>query len=574
MPDVLHDLLEIASYVYAADAAISRGGPMEAGMGKRWRRRLRFVLPVCLPELWSSPEVSAILVETLSFLSEDIYAFEFEARRDQPRLASYLDLPSGEGTTFAADEVVLFSGGLDSLAGAVEELAVHGRKVVLVSHRSASKIVGAQRHLVEQLRSRFGPARVFHVPIWANVSHELGKEFTHRTRSFLFGALAAVTARLLDVDRIKFYENGVLSLNLPFVDQVVGARATRSTHPQALAGFAKLLSTVLDRPFEVLNPFAWKTKTDVVHSIAENGCSHLIRDTRSCTRVHDMIKYQPHCGHCSQCIDRRFAVLAAGQEHEDPAEAYQVDLFTGARPPGPNREMALSYVHAASEIARLEDIAFFARFGEASRVVGFFDEPTSTVAARILDLHRRHASAVCGAFDDGITAHRAALREGTLPSDCLLALVVGRHGVVDRPEPATAPEPRPSADPEIRIAIDEEKGRVRFERWGVVTGKGAELIIFLSASFRLAVRQERAPEHYPFIPTGCVADATGCQHDEALRKRLNRLRKRIARMAEQSGDLAPDLGAVIENHPWKGYRLNPDRVRIVAAIDLQRCPGN
>jgi hypothetical protein len=55
----------------------------------------------------------------------------------------------------------------------------------------------------------------------------------------------------------------------------------------------------------------------------------------------------PHCGHCSQCIDRRFAVLAAGQENEDPAEAYKVELFTDERPPGPDREMSLAYVRSA-----------------------------------------------------------------------------------------------------------------------------------------------------------------------------------------------------------------------------------
>ena len=79
------------------------------------------------------------------------------------------------------------------------------------------------------------------------------------------------------------------------------------------------------------NPFAWMTKADVVGRIATNGFGGLIRDTRSCTRVHDMTIHQPHCGYCSQCIDRRFAMLAAGQEHEDPAEAYKVDLFTDAK---------------------------------------------------------------------------------------------------------------------------------------------------------------------------------------------------------------------------------------------------
>jgi hypothetical protein len=39
IPDALVDLLEVASYIYAADAAVSRGGKTDAQMGTRWRRK-------------------------------------------------------------------------------------------------------------------------------------------------------------------------------------------------------------------------------------------------------------------------------------------------------------------------------------------------------------------------------------------------------------------------------------------------------------------------------------------------------------------------------------------------------
>ena len=344
VPDVLADLLEVASYVYAADSAISRGGKTDTQMGRRWRRKFRFEIPVRLPSLWSSDPVLSALVETLSFLSDDNYEFEFRAIIDAPTMAEYFEFKDKEETAFTPDEVILFSGGLDSLSGTVEELAGYGsKKVALVSHRSASKIAGVQKGLVDKLRSRFGANHVLHVPVWANLDGTLGREPTHRTRSFLFAALGVVTARMFGRDSIRFFENGVVSLNLPPVAQVVGARATRTTHPQTLAGFQSLFSAVLGSDFGVDNSFTWMTKTEVIERIAANGCSDLIRDTRSCTRVHDMTRLHPHCGQCSQCIDRRFAVLAASQEHEDPAEAYKVDLFTDKRPAGPDREMALGY---------------------------------------------------------------------------------------------------------------------------------------------------------------------------------------------------------------------------------------
>jgi hypothetical protein len=131
----------------------------------------------------------------------------------------------------------------------------------------------------------------------------------------------------------------------------------------------------------------------------------------------------PHCGHCSQCIDRRFAVLAAGQGQNDPVDAYKVDLFTGEWPAGPDREIALAYVRSASHVNRMTDVAFFSRYGEASRAVGFYSEPAGIVAERIFDLHRRHAAAVCRVFDGAISSYAAELREGSLPPSSLLPLV-------------------------------------------------------------------------------------------------------------------------------------------------------
>jgi hypothetical protein len=338
IPDRLVDLLEIATYVYAADGAIPRGGKTDSEMGARWRRALRFMIPVREPALWGSEPVSAALIETLSFLSDEQYAFHFEPFDRPPSLADYFDFPPTEDARFSPEEVILFSGGLDSLGGAVEEVLGHGKRVALVSHRSAAKIASVQKHLVDLLSSRAGRERVLYVPVLATLTEDLNREPTHRARSFLFAALGAVTARLFGIRRIRFFENGIVSLNLPPVRQVVGARATRTTHPQALDGFRRIFREVFDTRFEVTNPFIWFTKPEVIRKIVSNGCGDLIRHTRSCTRVRDMTTLHPHCGQCSQCIDRRFAILAAGQKHEDPAEAYNVDLFTGARSEGPDRE--------------------------------------------------------------------------------------------------------------------------------------------------------------------------------------------------------------------------------------------
>ena len=58
--------------------------------------------------------------------------------------------------------------------------------------------------------------------------------------------------------------------------------------------------------------------------------------------------------------------------------------------------MALAFVRSASIVNQMTDVEFFAHYGETSRIVGFFPEPTNTVASRIVGLHRRHAIGFLG----------------------------------------------------------------------------------------------------------------------------------------------------------------------------------
>src|SRR5271155_4518841 len=63
IPPILTDLMEIAAYVFAADEMASRGGLTMAAMGRDWRRRFRFVIPIRDPVLWSRPDVTEALTD-------------------------------------------------------------------------------------------------------------------------------------------------------------------------------------------------------------------------------------------------------------------------------------------------------------------------------------------------------------------------------------------------------------------------------------------------------------------------------------------------------------------------------
>ena len=276
--------------------------------------------------------------------------------------------------------------------------------------------------------------------------------------------------------------------------------------------------------------------------MATNGCGDLIRHTRSCSRVRDMTKLHSHCGECSQCIDRRFAILAAGQEHEDPAEAYKTHLFLGEREPGPDRELALAYVRTASNIENMTDIAFFSHYGEASRVVNYFADPANTVGSRIFELHQRHAAAVCVVFKNAINSRARELLQGGLSKDCLLLLVVSQQGSERRyPVPREYPARVSTETRAILLATDQATGRAAFQRWGELKGVCADLMIVLAAPFRLAMRDERSPKAYPFMPTTQLVRQLKCRTDEALRRRVLLCRKAIAKLAQSAGDPLPSL---------------------------------
>ncbi|MDH5644188.1 MAG: 7-cyano-7-deazaguanine synthase, partial [Gemmatimonadota bacterium] len=245
------------------------------------------------------------------------------------------------------------------------------------------------------------------------------------TRSFLYASLAAVIAQLFKRDRILFYENGITSVNLPISEQVVGVSASRTTHPMTLHNFSEFISALLDKSFAVENPFFWKTKADVVESLKSNGYGHLIKHSRSCSHTREQTKQHTHCGKCSQCIDRRFATLASGNEKNEPGEMYAVDLLTGAREKTEDRTMLAGYINTAKEIEQVSDNGFFARFPEIYKTYQYFPESTADIlSGKYLELYRKHASQVGGVIEKAIKQKAKDIRQGILPESCAVMIAI------------------------------------------------------------------------------------------------------------------------------------------------------
>jgi 7-cyano-7-deazaguanine synthase in queuosine biosynthesis len=439
VPTNFHDLLEIATYVHVADQATSRGPRDGSDFGEGWRRHFRFHIPVRNPGLWNSPAVNDAMRRALAFLSDDQYEFTFVKDKNPAPLQHYIPFenhcPCGE-----PDEVVLFSGGLDSLAGAMDELLVQKHRVLLVSHVSTHKHERWHKTLRSMMQSKAGGEdRACFVRVQINKDGDISEEYTQRARSFLYASLAATVASMLGKKRIRFYENGVVSLNLPICDQLIGSRATRTTHPLTLRYFQELLSLVANEPFEVENRFQWKTKTEVVKHLLDLGCGPMISNSTSCAHTWriDPKESQSHCGECSQCIDRRFATLAAGAAQLDPTGLYISDLFFDEkidRGRNKGRTILGSFASKAQEWKRATEVEILTGEGDIGYALMAADSAhAEEMSTRIVQLVKRHADAIDQVIKQSVKDHADKVVDRCISPDSFLYMLVNRMPREDRP---------------------------------------------------------------------------------------------------------------------------------------------
>lgn len=562
LPDVAIDLIEIAAFVYAIDSSISRGGLMDQQMGAKWHRSFEVSLPVRNLALWSEPKLKAALEETLMFLSGDRFTFHFiqlETETSAPE--RYFDF--GKESAWQPDSILMFSGGLDSYAGALEEIIERKHKVALISHFSATKIAPIQRDLQKHMAQKLGPRMLMHFPMRVQLLRGTNVEGTHRARSFLFASLGMATAIAFGQKRVSFYENGVVSLNLPPVGNVLGTRATRTTHPQTLQRFETLFGMIFNQDLRVDNPFFWRTKTDVVQTIARLGMADQIAFTRSCADVHNQTKQYAHCGRCSQCVDRRFAMLAAGLVGHDPEEAYRLDLMSSPRVRVQDKEVVLSYVRSAFAYETINEAELVSHFQAILNAVDSLGEPPDTALRRIVDLLKRHGSSVANVMRDEMLSTRL----DQAPANSLPDL----YGATQREQLFTSipisPEPQNELEQIFDIVIDEKRKVLRINDAIEIKGAGFNLLNTLATAFLQGAGQGLDLLDFPTLDAGKLAIGAGLQDDAAVRQSVSRTRTLLGAKFASAG-LDPEDGKIlIENIPWSGYRLRPDRVRVRYSTD-------
>jgi 7-cyano-7-deazaguanine synthase in queuosine biosynthesis len=296
--------------VWAADKLQPRQATPDA-----WTRELTLHLPASPRWLPLAPRLAALL----NFLTGDDWILKV---REAP-----LDLGlKGEWPhAWRPDGVMLFSGGLDSLVGALDFLEA-GQRLVLVSHYDFGQLAAIQQSLAADLTRHYGPERVHHLGI--RVQFPQAPELSLRSRSLLYLALGLTAAASFGpATPLIIPENGWISLNPPLTLNRLGSLSTRTTHPYFLEEITGLWREAgVANP--LVNPYQDLTKGEIVgRGRNRELLGRLFGRTISCARpVVSRWQGAPAgaCGYCYPCLMRRAALHVLGW---DRGEDYRHDVL-------------------------------------------------------------------------------------------------------------------------------------------------------------------------------------------------------------------------------------------------------
>jgi len=306
------DAVWMAITVFLADRTIPRR--------KGWQRDLHIAVPVAEPEVWQRARDE--IEETLSFLTSDTWNVDFLPSGIGPEDDGGDEADHGDDSE--VDLVCLFSGGADSMCGAIRALA-EGHSVALVSHWDWSGHAGIQTRLVGDLEKLFS-LDVPHVQVNLGRSRrqidgaEFSDEATRRSRSLLFVMLGLAVASSTSAP-MWLAENGFASLNPPLAPERRASLSTRTTHPTFLDRIQATLQAV-GAHADFSNPFVNATKGEMFGSVADmigrDRAAVLLSKTHSCSHVRWAGRFgrppDTQCGVCFGCLVRRGAFIASGLE--------------------------------------------------------------------------------------------------------------------------------------------------------------------------------------------------------------------------------------------------------------------
>jgi 7-cyano-7-deazaguanine synthase in queuosine biosynthesis len=319
------DFLILAAMVNAADTRVSRSANAQDG----WTREIDVIVPVSNVALWIGQ--TDLIERTLRFLTGDHWRIFF---RNRPSGFDHIAKSPTKLPLTNFDEVCLFSGGLDSLIGAIDILD-QKQTPILVSHYWDSETSKAQNALLTLLKKKYTASafKSLRVRLGFDKNHVNTGEIENslRARSFLFFGLAVLAASAIGGPaNVIVPENGLIGLNVPLDPLRLGSLSTRTTHPYYMARVNDLLRAI-GLSVTLVNPYRHQTKGEMIKNCRDLSFLRTISEySMSCSSpAKARYKKLPpqHCGTCVPCLIRR-ASLQAGLGIAD-ATTYAVPSLIG-----------------------------------------------------------------------------------------------------------------------------------------------------------------------------------------------------------------------------------------------------
>lgn len=320
---VVFDLFLLGCCVYGIDVLLVREDISVSG----WSRVIEVEFPVESPEVFNNAKQE--ITQLLSFLTGDEWTISFVNRE-----VSDLYIPKprekvkNETYRQSFKSVSLFSGGLDSLIGVINQLFSSTDKIVLASHYDGLSYKGAKKDqdkTLGGLSSKY--THYHHIQTRVDLSNfdtdgrKRNNESTLRSRSFLFICQAVFIAHSI-ADGIEVFipENGTISLNYPLTPSRRSSCSTRTAHPYYLRKFTEVISK-LGLNHRITNKYEMCTKGEMVESCLDRELLlSIYSKTGSCAKRGRRptwdLKEAPQCGVCMPCIYRRVALHRIGKDNE------------------------------------------------------------------------------------------------------------------------------------------------------------------------------------------------------------------------------------------------------------------
>lgn len=278
------DFLSIALAVFGVDRFLPRRDAPDG-----WTRVILLEVDLFDPEPWIAE--ASRLAAALRFLSGDIWHLRFRP--------GGMAVPIIQARSTDCDCTCLFSGGLDSLIGAMNLTAI-GRRPLLVSQASPK-----EGSIQSNLANRIG---LVNHRFEGHVIERGAPPYepSSRTRSILFFAYGGLAASSLGGE-LFVPENGLISINPPLTRRRLGSLSTRTTHPYFLASLQEIFDSV-ELNMTLMNPYVERTKGEMLANCINREIEQLAPLSYSCGKGKRLNR---QCGRCVPCLIRRAAFQAA-----------------------------------------------------------------------------------------------------------------------------------------------------------------------------------------------------------------------------------------------------------------------